>query len=181
MNSKRDDLDRELDAALVKYAEAEPRARLEERVLASLRAQPRASGSAWWRWPTVVAFAAVIFVGVMSLVFRVPHRASLAVVRTPERVAPQVIPGVTTATSKPALIGKRTVRTTRATTAKAGAPRLDQFPSPQPLSEQEKLLAAYVAKYPEHAALIAQARSDELRQDLEEETAIGAAANTSVR
>ena len=41
----------------------------------------------------------------------------------------------------------------------AGSPKLDQFPSPQPLSEQEKILTNYVAQYPEHAVLIARATS----------------------
>ena len=49
------------------------------------------------------------------------------------------------------------------------APKLEQFPSPQPLSEQEKILARYVNTYPEHAALIAQARTEELRRDSAEE------------
>jgi hypothetical protein len=52
----------------------------------------------------------------------------------------------------------------------ASAPKLDQFPSPQPLSEQEKILAHYVTNYPQHAALIAQARTDELRRDSIEES-----------
>jgi hypothetical protein len=37
------------------------------------------------------------------------------------------------------------------------------------LSEQEEILASYVVKYPEHAALIAQARAETLRRDSEEE------------
>ncbi len=51
----------------------------------------------------------------------------------------------------------------------AASPKLDQFPSPQPLSEQEKILTNYVAQYPEHAVLIARARSEDLRRDAEEE------------
>ena len=47
-------------------------------------------------------------------------------------------------------------------------PKLDVFPSPLPLSEQEKILASYVAGYPEHAALVAEARMDALRQEAEE-------------
>jgi hypothetical protein len=48
-------------------------------------------------------------------------------------------------------------------------PKLGQFPSPQPLSEQEKILQNYVAKYPEQAVLVARARSEELRRDQLEE------------
>jgi hypothetical protein len=51
----------------------------------------------------------------------------------------------------------------------AGNPKLEQFPAPQPLSEQEKLLQAYVAKYPEQAGLVARARTEELRQEQLEE------------
>ena len=53
----------------------------------------------------------------------------------------------------------------------AATPKLDQFPSPQPLSEQEQILMSYVAKYPEKAALIAQARAEALQRDREEELA----------
>jgi hypothetical protein len=51
----------------------------------------------------------------------------------------------------------------------AAAPKRDQFPSPQPLSEQEKLLASYVAHDPHHAVLIARAQAELERQDHEEE------------
>ena len=42
---------------------------------------------------------------------------------------------------------------------------MDQFPSPHPLSEQEQILAMYINQDPEHAALIAEARMETLRQD----------------
>ena len=51
----------------------------------------------------------------------------------------------------------------------ARAPKLEQFPSPQPLSEQEKLLQNYVAENPEQAVLLARARTEALRQDQLEE------------
>jgi hypothetical protein len=37
------------------------------------------------------------------------------------------------------------------------------------LSKQEQILATYVARYPEHAALVAEAMTEALRQDREEE------------
>jgi hypothetical protein len=48
-------------------------------------------------------------------------------------------------------------------------PKLSQFPSPQPLSEQERLLENYVAKYPERAVLLARARLEALQRDQLEE------------
>ena len=43
--------------------------------------------------------------------------------------------------------------------AVAASPKLDHFPSQQPLSEQEKMLLDYVNRFPEEAAIIAQAQS----------------------
>jgi hypothetical protein len=60
-------------------------------------------------------------------------------------------------------------------TVLAAGPRLEQFPSPQPLSEQEKILENYLANYPEHALLIAEARARALRQDAAEEAQLGGA------
>jgi hypothetical protein len=56
-----------------------------------------------------------------------------------------------------------------ATAVASANPKLDQFPSPQPLSEQEKLLENYVAKYPERAVLLARARFEALQRDQLEE------------
>jgi hypothetical protein len=53
-------------------------------------------------------------------------------------------------------------------TAAASAPKLDHFPSPQPLSEQERMLTEYVAQHHLQAVLIARARMVELK-DLAEE------------
>jgi hypothetical protein len=53
--------------------------------------------------------------------------------------------------------------------AVASAPKLDQFPSPQPLNEQENILVSYVAKFQDHAALVARARMESLRQELTDE------------
>jgi hypothetical protein len=56
-------------------------------------------------------------------------------------------------------------------------PKLDVFPSPLPLSEQEKILASYVSEYPKHAALVAEARMDDLRQETEERRRIASERN----
>jgi len=44
-------------------------------------------------------------------------------------------------------------------------PKLDQFPSPQPLTEQEKILASYVARFHAQAVLIARVANEEIQQD----------------
>src|ERR1700752_2908168 len=62
--------DRVLDAALAKYAAVEPRAGLDERILANLRAeQTRTSNRAGWRWGLAAAVIAVLVVA-LSLAWR---------------------------------------------------------------------------------------------------------------
>jgi hypothetical protein len=64
---------------------------------------------------------------------------------------------------------KRRLHTASETQVAKALPKLDQFPSPQPLSEQEKLLASYVAAYPKQAALLAKLRTAELERERIEE------------
>jgi len=168
-DGKQNELDRVLDAALAKNSAVEPRAGLEERVLASLRAErARVPDRAWWRWIVAGALAAVI-VAVILVGWRSgrPHAPGIA--HHPSTPAPSVPrPGAQTASNSGA-IRKSPVRRSSPKVEIAAAPRLAQFPSPQPLSEQEKILASYVEKYPERSVLLARARTEALRQDQLEE------------
>jgi hypothetical protein len=173
-------LDHELDTALAKYATVEPRAGLEDRILAALRAErEHASVPAWWRWPALSVTVAVVIVAAGSLVWKLgmptpddTHRAPTTAegdTQTGMRTASNDLgspahPAAPATTKKPA---RRTVRHPQAVVA--SAPKLDQFPSPKPLSEQEAILARYITNDPAHAALIAQARTEELRRDSAEE------------
>ncbi len=170
-----DTLDRQLDAALAKYATVEPRAGLEGRILANLGAQRATSGAkGWWRWASVGAVALLMLVLGVALLRRTERAA---IVTTGDHVVQQS-QEIQTAHSLigPALPAKpvASVRTGKArpphhtTPVVATAARMPEFPSPAPLTEQEKILAQYVAKYPEHAALIAEARTEELHRDEEE-------------
>src|SRR5579864_993990 len=82
-NGKQDELDRMLDGALAKYAAAELRAGLEERVLVNLRAeQARVPDHAWWRWRAIAAVAAVILV-VLALTLRSDKQSRFILVNHP--------------------------------------------------------------------------------------------------
>jgi len=48
-------------------------------------------------------------------------------------------------------------------------PKLDQFPSPHPLSEQEEMLACYVAQFNDEAVIVARVRTEAMRLDRERE------------
>jgi hypothetical protein len=174
------ELDSVLDAALGKYAAVEPRAGLEERVLASLRDErTRVADRGWWRWRWAGALATVVAVAV-ALAWKsgkqsppIVAKSTSVTMQSPVGLGTHVASGDGDA---PRLQG-HSVRYAarhplRAQSAAAAIPKLDVFPSPQPLSEQEKIMASYVAEYPEHAALIARARMDAIRRDVEERKAI---------
>jgi hypothetical protein len=171
-----DPLDQELEAALAKYASVEPPAGLEERVLADLRtilipARP------WWRWSMAAALAAILVTAALGwrLGKHSPaittDRASTVIHRLNEP-APEVVTH-NVRNKEPMRAqpeGQRSAgHEVHSHVATAGQPKLDQFPSPQPLSEQEKILESYVAKYPERAVLLARLRTEQLRQDQLEE------------
>jgi hypothetical protein len=175
-----DELDSVLDAALVKYAAAEPRAGLEERVLASLRAErTRVADHWWWRWRWAGALATIVAV-VVALAWKsgkqsppIVARSTSVTMRSPVSLGTHVASVDGGALRLQGHSMRETPRhPLRAQSAAAAIPRLDVFPSPQPLSEQEKIMASYVAEYPEQAALIARARMEALRRDLEERRAI---------
>ena len=175
-----DKFDRELDSALAKYAAVEPRAGLEDRILANLRIEQNlAAKRSWWRWPVVAALAALIVVAV-SVGWRSWRPAQNIARRRPpattqangnDGTQPANNGGIRSIRSRESGPGRRLKPRALSgpATIVVPAPKLERFPSPQPLSEQETILTRYVANYPEHAALIAQARGDELRRDSAEE------------
>jgi hypothetical protein len=175
-----DSLNNALDAALTQYAAVEPRAGLEERILANLETG-RFPVVRWWGWAAAAAFAAAIVFVALALVWRSGPRPSTLARHTPPVTQTPEHSGTTTPqngraeplrSSHPASVRKSTTHSLTQWPATAAAvPRLDQFPSPQPLSEQEKILASYVVSYPQHAALLALAHAEDLRQDLADDVA----------
>ena len=176
-NQKQNELDRILDAALAKYAAVEPREGLEQRVLANLRAEPPIPGRAWWRWG-VMAAVATVFLLTLALTWRSdkqlhPVMANRPVVtaQPPKERTIQTVSNAQSSGIRPVRpnAGRKVAVPPSPTLAIARPPKLDQFPSPQPLSEQEKILQSYVAENPEQAVLLARARTEALRQDQLEE------------
>jgi len=167
----------ELDRALARYAAVEPRTGFEARLLANLRArQEHAPVGVGWRWPWAGAVTLVVLVLALSLTWRSgkpqPGK-SIDQGTTQEgrdgQIAERASQQNRLARALPSVQTARAHRPPLSTAAVRPAPHLKQFPSPQPLSEQEKILTRYVATYPEHAALIAEARTEALRRDAVEE------------
>ncbi len=177
-NQTMDLLDPILDAALAKYAAVEPRAGLEDRVLSHLQAErERIPVRAWWRWGLAGALAAIVIVAI-ALAWRVDRSEHLPIANhssaTEQIRRPANPPAV--ATSKPLVENTptRASRSRRAIAVRRAAPgvqavaqanpKLDVFPSPQPLSEEELALAQYVRNFPTDAKQVAQAQEASERE-----------------
>ena len=176
LNASRDEFDRLLDSALGKYAAVEPRAGLEERVLANLRAESnQRSSQAWWGWALAAALAVIaIAVGLEWRSSRAAHPVIASHPPITTQTPFDLGRGATTQASAEIAGSKhaptrrsRAVRTPQA----AVLPKLDRFPSPEPLSAQELALARYVSQFPQEATLIAQAQEEfqkEIQQKIDE-------------
>ena len=169
-----DALGRQIDAELAKYAAVEPRAGLETRVLTSLRAEAaRAAERTWWRSRAVLAAAAMVL-AVLS--FRSGETSHPVVTKHLPTAAPAVErPGVRVGMELANDARRPLTRSTvnriphsAADPSVSAGPKLDQFPSPQPLSEQEVALTRYVSQFPQDATLIAQAQ-EEVEKEIEQE------------
>jgi hypothetical protein len=167
--------DCELDDALAKYARVAPRAGLEERILANLRAeQARVPNHAGWRWRVAIVLAAVV-VAALVVGWRPGKSSRPLMVKRPPTSAPgpnepQPRVAVNDGAKQLHAAGQvsklaATHRSPRPTVVATVNPKLDQFPSPQPLSEQEEILASYVAQFHEQAVLIARVANEELQRD----------------
>jgi hypothetical protein len=132
-------VDELLDASLRRYATAEPRPGLEGRVLAGVRSRQQAARRrAAWTW--AMGMAAVAAVVALLVIYRprqqpVPFPVTAkgsAHLSTPvvAKVAPLAQPSMLHLSRRPAAPGRVDTRP-------------QQFPTPRPLSEQEKLLLIY--------------------------------------
>lgn len=166
--------DQWLDAALNQYGEAEPRTGLEGRVLMNLRIdRERLTERRNW-WPAFVAVAAVVVAGVFFLGKDHPGaKERIAAVQAPvidhpERsVKPDRKPSMAVI-SEASIMRKPAEHRWPRHIVETTVPRLEQFPSPQPLSEQERILANYVAQYRQEAVMLARAHTELLERDLTE-------------
>jgi len=159
-------IDELLDVALRRYATAEPRPGLEGRVRARLRAaEPRTQPAWWWVVPGVVALALVVTIAYLRSPTSDPILIPLArTVGPPPAIALVRSHGLTTEVVHHGLANRRPWSTHEVASVSA-APKLDQFPSPMPLTEQEQMLAGYVQQFHREAALMARAQTKLLKEE----------------
>lgn len=162
-------IDEWLDAALKGYGVAEPRPGLENRIFANVRAERRrATVRGWRRWPAVAAMAAVLLISVGVFLARSRGNAK-SVPIAKENVGAEAKPNQRDypGAEQGAHDVHRVNRSApRHGTETAAHPRTEQFPTPQPLSEQEIALERYIEEFPREATLMAQAQTELTRQEM---------------
>ena len=156
----RDRRDQWLDEALRQYGNVHPRAGLESRILASLAARDR-SAVRQSRTLATIGFVAtcLIILGTWSLH---PRRSKTTAPLSSEFSAHTTIQRQHAGIQKCPTLTERHYTTRRSKPAPSkdtqfaqNLPRLEQFPSQRPLSEQERLLTVYVRQFPYEAVEVA--------------------------
>lgn len=154
---QRDFLDELLDEALPRRSQVEPRPGLEERVVARLREQPRSVVDfPFVRW-SALSLAVLSLALAGFLYFQrpsVPLRQEVVVAPEPPAgstadmaMASSAEPRAPTAAAAPR-VENRGPSSRLPRRAAPPAPRRQHFPTPTGISEQERLLLAYVAQTP---------------------------------
>lgn len=170
---KEKQLDDLLDSLLSQYASAEPRPGLETRVLARIAEsrrdnEARATG---WRWlvtgGALVTWAVVL--GIVLLVFRAgqpPHSSPSVAKREHTQQIPDVPQALVehsgVATKRP-VHKRKTILMQAARQDAALSERPAVFPTPVPLSQQERLMFTYMANTP-RTEVVSQISTDDQKE-----------------
>ncbi len=170
-------LDRWLEAALQQYGNAGHRPGLEERVLARVRIEQEQSGAARrWRWPVLaLAAAAAVLAAIFLLQPPKIHQHQQSVTKPPQLAPPNAQTKKEASLPLPSVTNPRRRQHGRPHQAAADevqaftAPKREQFPSPAPLTAQEKMLAYYVTEYRERAVMVARAQTEMAKRDASEQ------------
>lgn len=152
-----------LRAFLRHYASAEPRPGLEGRVLAGVRSRQQAARRrAVWAWAIGTAAMAAM---VTLLVIHWPHRQPMPLPVTAKAPANVASPAV--ANIAPPVQPHSPRRPWRSPAPSMVDTRPQQFPTPRPLSEQEKLLLVYAQSLKGSSANSMQMANEDAKHDLE--------------
>ena len=165
---KRKELDELLDSLLASYSDVEPRPGIETRLLANLRAHSLSTDRnprPIWRW--FLAAAGAVAIAVSLLVIYISRPADLPQPPKIRAAGPPSLPAVPVLKHAPRHVGKQRVpqRNVPASIVVADV-RRQVFPTPSPMSDQERLLLRYLAKTPGEE-VAAQSHGDKPEETLE--------------
>lgn len=156
-----------LDAALQQYSAAEPRPGLETRILANLATATLRRPFSFPRlaWAAVAAFALLAITFGIWRHHRPAPIAHAPAVFVPSVPAPlQPTPASPMQTTQPVAVAARRHKVARTLPVQEEI-RQEQFPSPQPLSEDERLLLTYLRTTPREEVLVAVAQLQAEREE----------------
>jgi hypothetical protein len=173
-------LDELLDRALHNYGAVEPRIGLEGRVLARLQAErekPAGGAGRWVLATTAAAAAAALGIALFRSVPPRPAPAPLPAVASighPPMAGSPRPPVLSQSRPKPHTLSTgypaagASARPLEANAIAETLPKRDRFPTPEPLSEQEQMLAIYVQQFHREATLMARAQTRLREQEMGE-------------
>lgn len=160
-------IDEMLDSMLANYSAAEPRPGLESRILANLRETPeKQTAQGWWNfkwlWAGMITAAIIVAAVLISGRRRIEPPTHVVLRTTQPAPQPEIQPHAPIAPKETVRIYRRKPRATKQpqNAALALSQRPAVFPTPTPLSEQEKLLLSYLAGTPREE-VVAQSHPDE--------------------
>ena len=160
-------IDEMLDSLLANYSSAEPRPGMETRILANLRDAEKKAPQGWWNfkwlWAGLVTAAIVIAVVLIGGQNRTTPAANVIVKTSQPAPQPQTQPLAPVNPQATARVHRRkpaTVPTAPQNATLALNHRPAVFPTPTPLSEQERPLLQYCSRTPREE-MIAQSHPDE--------------------
>ena len=156
-------VDELLNASLRRYASAEPRPGLEGRVMAGVRARyERTRRRTVWAWAVgMAATAAMITLLVTEWPRHQPTQLPVAA-KVPANVF-----GLTVAKAAPPVQPLSSHRPARPAFRRRVDSRPQQFPTPRPLSEQEKLLLVYAHSLEQSPGAAAPTTDQDFERDVE--------------
>jgi hypothetical protein len=153
-------IDEMLDSLLANYSAAEPRPGLETRILANLRERPeKETVQGWWNfkwiWAGMVTAAIIIAAVLMSVRRPIEPPANVIVKNNQPAAQPQIQPHAPIAPKETARVYWRKPRATKQPQDAALAlnERPANFPTPTPLSEQERMMFTYLANTPKEIVI----------------------------
>ncbi|MEN6536924.1 MAG: hypothetical protein ABFD89_24940 [Bryobacteraceae bacterium] len=156
-NDDRDELDELIDSALARYSSAEPLDGLEDRVLRRVQGAQRARHSPWrYRLAYAIPVFAVVLIAGVALWMgwdeqpRARDVARNVAVPAPSGAAqgPRASPTLPVREARP----RHATTKPRRTVPAKSLPKEECFPSPAPLTAEERALVAWVSRAPTEAA-----------------------------
>jgi hypothetical protein len=165
-------IDDMLDSLLTNYSSAEPRSGLKNRILANLReAEEKEAAHGWWSfkwlWAGVVAVAIIVAAVLVNGRHRVEPPTNVIVKTNQRGPQPEEIqPHVPIARQETAKIHRRKPSTPtlpqNATLALSERPA--NFPTPAPLSEQDRMMFAYLENTPREVVIAQLPRNNDQQE-----------------